>query len=276
MKILFTVFITAIFATSSFAQVIVQQDGNTVSVKAGSVDIQSGATRSKVRSGTNRVDIISNNNNGGSHVSISTGEADQIIASLGAKVERDAITVNLADDILFEFDSDRITDGVVDKLNQIAQLIRAKRKGLIAVRGHTDSIGKPSYNYDLSKRRASSVARWLQYSGGISEAVLRTEGFGSDYPVAPNVNPDGSDNPDGRAKNRRVEIVIQTVSGVKLREPQKNFGHDRVITTNSSGTYIVEGKGNSEEISGPSGSITENKDSSTIIRGPGGIVVKIN
>jgi len=52
------------------------------------------------------------------------------------------------------------------------------------------------------------VAQWLMARAGANRANLQTRGLGKTRPVAPNANPDGSDNPEGRAKNRRVEITV--------------------------------------------------------------------
>ena len=62
----------------------------------------------------------------------------------------------------------------------------------------------------LSERRADSVKTWLIGKGGIPGGAIEARGFGKSKPIASNTRPDGSDNPEGRAKNRRVEIVIQT------------------------------------------------------------------
>ena len=78
----------------------------------------------------------------------------------------------------------------------------------MSVEGHTDSIGSDAYNQKLSERRAENVASALE-SGGVSAEKVTAKGYGKRYPVAPNSNPDGTDNAAGRAKNRRVEVVIQ-------------------------------------------------------------------
>jgi outer membrane protein OmpA-like peptidoglycan-associated protein len=62
----------------------------------------------------------------------------------------------------------------------------------------------------LSENRAVSVKNWLVRNAGVSASRITTRGFGETKPVAPNTNPNGSDNPAGRQKNRRVEITIRT------------------------------------------------------------------
>ena len=75
------------------------------------------------------------------------------------------------------------------------------------VEGHTDAKGDDAYNQRLSDRRADSVRQWLARQR-LGSLKFSAKGFGETQPVAPNTKPDGADDPDGRQKNRRVEIVI--------------------------------------------------------------------
>jgi outer membrane protein OmpA-like peptidoglycan-associated protein len=81
----------------------------------------------------------------------------------------------------------------------------------VLIEGHTDGKGSDSYNQGLSERRAVAVKTALVV-GGLQEARLNVRGFGKTRPVAPNQTPDGADDPDGRQRNRRVEVVINTCS----------------------------------------------------------------
>jgi outer membrane protein OmpA-like peptidoglycan-associated protein len=115
---------------------------------------------------------------------------------------------DLMSDVLFDFDKAELrpeADGVLRQLlAEVAARIKVPR---YRVEGHTDGKGSDAYNLDLSRRRAESVKLWLTRNGGVSGANVGTEGFGRSRPVAPNTKPDGSDDPEGRQKNRRVEIV---------------------------------------------------------------------
>jgi outer membrane protein OmpA-like peptidoglycan-associated protein len=71
----------------------------------------------------------------------------------------------------------------------------------IEVSGHTDNIGSASINKKISKSRALTVKNYL-VSRGVEQDRIEYEGYGFDQPIAPN------DTPDGRAKNRRVEVKI--------------------------------------------------------------------
>jgi OOP family OmpA-OmpF porin len=79
--------------------------------------------------------------------------------------------------------------------------------GPIHIDGYTDSVGSAAYNVTLSEERARTVRDWLASHGYIA-ASTPYAGHGKADPVAPNANPDGSDNPAGRAQNRRVEIIV--------------------------------------------------------------------
>lgn len=114
----------------------------------------------------------------------------------------------LAADTLFAFDSATISADATDNLRRTADLVRQGSAGAIKVVGHTDGKGDDAYNDQLSKQRAQAVADWLVGSGGLSGRRFAVVGRGKREPVAPNAKPDGSDDPDGRARNRRVEVVI--------------------------------------------------------------------
>nr|HMS45191.1 OmpA family protein [Alphaproteobacteria bacterium] len=92
-------------------------------------------------------------------------------------------------------------------LNKIAKFLNGRKVSLIRVEGHTDSVGSADYNQRLSEQRAETVKNWLENNLDI-EPTITTVGHGPRKPVAPNTMPNGADNPEGRQKNRRVEIFI--------------------------------------------------------------------
>lgn len=136
---------------------------------------------------------------------------DEAISNLGARVTKMAIIVDLQSDILFDFDKDAIKPAAEHALAQVALIIRKKGTGNVRIDGHTDAKGSKAYNQKLSERRADAVKKWLVKQGGIRDDRLITAGFGETKPVAPNTMPDGSDNPEGRALNRRVVITITSI-----------------------------------------------------------------
>lgn len=141
-------------------------------------------------------------------------EEDRML--LAALRERDVLAHSAArgvvvtlPDVLFEFGSATLTSAGRRSVRDAASVFLDGGRGRrITVEGHTDSIGAELFNQGLSERRAESVSRAL-VDAGVSEALLDTQGYGSRFPISPNSKPDGSDNPEGRAKNRRVEIVVE-------------------------------------------------------------------
>lgn len=116
------------------------------------------------------------------------------------------IQINLSSDVLFDFDKAELKPEADSELQKAADIIRQKGKGLIMISGYTDSKGTDAYNKRLSLARAQAVKNWFEAQG--LHQNYQTEGLGAANPVAPNTNDDGSDNPEGRAKNRRVEIIV--------------------------------------------------------------------
>lgn len=145
-----------------------------------------------------------------------TAEADALIAQLGALELDDRIELSLGSDVLFEFNSAAIQDAARERLATLGELIRQRGRGQVLVVGHTDAIGDETANLALSRRRAQAVADWLQQHAHVEPARLRLEGRGERQPVAANTRPDGSDDPDGRARNRRVDILLATRAHVVL------------------------------------------------------------
>jgi outer membrane protein OmpA-like peptidoglycan-associated protein len=119
------------------------------------------------------------------------------------------IRIELAADVLFDFDKATIKPEAATALHNVAEIIKDKGKGRsVRIDGHTDGKGSDAYNQKLSERRADSVKQWFGQKEGLAQVKMTAQGFGASKPVAPNINKDGSDDPEGRQKNRRVEIVL--------------------------------------------------------------------
>ena len=116
------------------------------------------------------------------------------------------IQINLSSDVLFDFNKAELKPEADAELQKAADVIRQKGKGLILIIGYTDSKGSDAYNQRLSLARAQAVKNWFEAKG--LNQNYQVKGQGATNPVAPNTHPDGSDNPEGRAKNRRVEIIV--------------------------------------------------------------------
>lgn len=111
------------------------------------------------------------------------------------------VVVNLPD-ILFEFNKSRLTTEARSTIREISEVLRTVKGRTIAVEGHTDSIGSLAYNKRLSDSRAASVAAELA-ANGISHSQMHSQGFGEGSPIATNSTE------EGRARNRRVEVVVE-------------------------------------------------------------------
>jgi outer membrane protein OmpA-like peptidoglycan-associated protein len=139
-----------------------------------------------------------------------TGKVQDLNAALkdlGAKTTDTEIRIELSSDVLFDFDKADILPKALPALERVAIVLKSYPNAACTIEGHTDGKGLKDYNQKLSERRAVSVKTWLS-AHGISSAMA-TRGWGAEKPVAPNTLPEGQDNPDGRQKNRRVEIVVK-------------------------------------------------------------------
>ena len=133
---------------------------------------------------------------------------EQALRDLHADVTPQQVKVNLSADVLFDFDKADLKPEAEPQLTELATVLKGYPGASVAIEGHSDGKGADAYNQTLSEKRAASIAQWLVAKGGASAPQLHTRGWGKTKPIAPNATPNGSDNPDGRAKNRRVEITI--------------------------------------------------------------------
>ncbi|MCU4184347.1 OmpA family protein [Acidiferrimicrobium sp. IK] len=117
-------------------------------------------------------------------------------------------TVTVFSDVLFAFDSAALSPQAEALLTQVVTAVQAAPAGQVVVTGYTDSIGDPSYNQQLSQKRAAAVEQFLAQQVSRPDLSYDVVGMGEADPVAPNTNPDGSDNPTGRAQNRRVTVTV--------------------------------------------------------------------
>jgi outer membrane protein OmpA-like peptidoglycan-associated protein len=107
--------------------------------------------------------------------------------------------------LLFESDSTKLAPSAADVVKRISDMMKRNPDLNVAVIGHTDSTGDFDHNRELSQHRAQAVVDAL-VKDGVAKTRLAAVGFGSLSPVAPN------DTPEGRAQNRRVELVLLTLT----------------------------------------------------------------
>jgi outer membrane protein OmpA-like peptidoglycan-associated protein len=132
--------------------------------------------------------------------------AADLAAFASVKQETRGMVITLSGGVLFVSNKSDLLPTAQAKLNDVADaLTKQDTESKIVVEGHTDSQGGASYNQDLSQRRAQTVRDYL-VTRGIATDRLTSQGFGLTRPIADNTSA------EGRANNRRVEIIVQPAS----------------------------------------------------------------
>jgi outer membrane protein OmpA-like peptidoglycan-associated protein len=130
-------------------------------------------------------------------------EASDALAKLAAtKEEARGLVITLSGSVLFATNQSTLLPTAQTRLNQVSTALMATKERSLIVEGHTDSQGTASYNLALSQRRADAVRSYL-ISRGYPATRIRAQGIGKDRPVTENRSA------EGRANNRRVEIVVE-------------------------------------------------------------------
>jgi len=129
-------------------------------------------------------------------------DAQAELAKLAAvKEEARGLVITLSGSVLFASSKSELLPAAQSRLNQVAEALMATKERKLTVEGHTDSQGSSSYNQVLSQQRADAVRSYI-ISRGYPAEMIQAQGIGKDRPVADNGNP------EGRANNRRVEIIV--------------------------------------------------------------------
>jgi outer membrane protein OmpA-like peptidoglycan-associated protein len=131
----------------------------------------------------------------------------QQLQGTGVSVTRngDNLILNMPGNVTFATNQSDIQASFYPVLNSVALVLKEYEKTMIDVVGHTDSTGALQYNMQLSQARAASVGQYLQ-SQGVQTVRIATQGVGPQYPVASN------DTTEGRAQNRRVELILRPLT----------------------------------------------------------------
>ena len=141
-----------------------------------------------------------------------SGRIDPVTAALkelGARTTDTEIRIEMSADVLFDFDKADLKREAEPSLEKVVTVLRSLSTSSVTVEGHTDGKGTAAYNEQLSRRRAAAVVSWLEARTTDRKTRLAVHALGASKPVAPNTKPDGSDDPEGRQRNRRVEIVVK-------------------------------------------------------------------
>lgn len=131
--------------------------------------------------------------------------------------ERNKIFV--LENIYFGYDSANIRRDAAIELDKLVTLLNDNTDLKIEMGSHTDSIASDAYNIELSQRRAESTVNYL-IRKGIDPNRLVAKGYGESKPIARNTNPDGTDNPVGRQRNRRTEFKILEIGQLIKKEDE--------------------------------------------------------
>jgi outer membrane protein OmpA-like peptidoglycan-associated protein len=168
-------------------------------------------------------------------------------------------------DTLFEFDKATLGPDAAAALKLVGPQIAKLGAHPIVIEGHTDAKGNDEYNQGLSERRAERVKNWLLTNRFIGPEAT-TKGYGKKFPVAPNTNPNGTDNPKGRQLNRRVEIVVDTCTALKP-------GTGSQSTSLTAGDAIATTSGSTPTGSAAGGSTTGGSSGSSSSSGSGSFTI---
>ena len=113
----------------------------------------------------------------------------------------------VVENIYYGFDSSDIRTDAALELDKLVSFLNDNPQIKIELGSHTDNFGLDEYNLGLSQRRAESAVEYI-ISNGIAKERIRARGYGETRPMVSNNNPDGTDNPENRQKNRRTEIKV--------------------------------------------------------------------
>ncbi len=133
----------------------------------------------------------------------------QLEAALHAEKTDRGFRLVVPADSLFGSKQSALDASAEPLMADLTELIAAMRLREVVINSHTDSVGSDATNLALSKERAHVIAAWLSAHVQQDRPQFVEEGFGRTRPVAPNHKSDGSDNPEGRAQNRRIEILLR-------------------------------------------------------------------
>jgi len=143
----------------------------------------------------------------GAYMDAQDAKLRRFLEGTGVRVVRtgDQITLVMPSNITFDTNSAVLRSDFLEVMHAVSLVLTEYDKTIIEVMGHTDSDGTDAYNLSLSQRRARAVGDHL-ISKGIAPMRVLTEGFGEQYPVAPNTTP------EGKQLNRRVELRLSPLT----------------------------------------------------------------
>jgi outer membrane protein OmpA-like peptidoglycan-associated protein len=139
-------------------------------------------------------------------------------------------------DIYYDFAKWDIRADAAQELDKLVNILYDNPEINIELSSHTDSVDTESYNQRLSQRRAESAVAYI-IDAGIDKSRLIAKGYGELHPIARNTNPDGTDNPEGRQKNRRTEFKV-----TKINASENNASEDKSNEDFNEDKYFDDGE----------------------------------
>ena len=138
-------------------------------------------------------------------------QLEQQMAGTGVTVKPNAngnIDLVMPGNITFSFDNATLSTSFMPTLDKLASTMNEYNQNTITIAGHTDSVGNPSYNMNLSRERANSVRNYL-VNRGVSSNRINVAAYGQTRPIADN------NSEYGRQQNRRVEVTVNAPNSVR-------------------------------------------------------------
>ena len=151
----------------------------------------------------------------------------------------------ILENIYYDFARWDITPEAGIELDKLVDIMYDNPDIVIELSSHTDSVDTESYNIRLSQRRAESAVNYI-VSTGVDRNRITAKGYGESRHIARNTNPDGTDNPEGRAKNRRTEFKVVRRDKTRLQNNTDNdaeFDEDKFFE-DKKGTLKKKGNNN--------------------------------
>ncbi len=109
--------------------------------------------------------------------------------------------------LFFELNQAELHPRAQKQLDIVSSILKSSPQKKLKIGGYTDALGSDDYNLNLSRNRAEAVKQYF-ITHDVPLTQVETTGFGKTLPLSPNLKPDGSDNPEGRSRNRRAEILL--------------------------------------------------------------------
>lgn len=176
--------------------------GNIVAEKKRDLTLTRTALAESERSGAATAQLLSAEQVARTEADKRAAAAQAALANLAAvKDEPRGLVITLSGSVLFASNQATLLPEARTKLDQVAAVLLSTRERNITIEGHTDSQGTDANNLTLSQRRAEAVKDYLVQKGYQVDRV-QARGIGEGRPIADNTSP------EGRANNRRVEIII--------------------------------------------------------------------